>query len=297
MAWTTHHDGDYWKIESNLYSFEGDLFGYKYEKTFVRITCKDYVNQSVLTVNGVDYEFYADGEVSILEITDLIRAYSTGTVTFIDANLQTVLELEWTSYNGLQPSGANVEQVPEIIPFYKLIVPNPFYVQFMKDSYIFRTLHSSVLIQADQLAISENVNLYSDFANRVSSLDGVDSFFELISCIDDKIQVEWVSRFGQLKSWWFTIEKMIYYSDKQINLQTLDSGYSTIKNKRTSIVVSHKNADTITQQYLSDIVLSDDVYVYDSAKLRVKVETNNFEISKRKQDINFVINKNAYDTI
>ena len=109
---------------------------------------------------------------------------------------------------------------------------------------------------------------------------------------------EWTSRFGKLKSWWFKIDREIFSSDKNVSLQTLDNNYNVLKNKRQSIQVSHKGADIITQKYLSDIVLSDEVYIYsEGEKLRVNVATNEFEVTEKKRDINLLINKTAYDTI
>lgn len=300
MNWTTHENGDYWKIESNLYNLVYN-YGYTWEKSFVRVTCKDVVNQSALTINDVRYEFFVDDEQIIVEITDLIRAYPTGTITFVQDNKLTVYELDYISLTGQKPTAQNYSKLPAEIP-YSSKDSNPFYVQlyekqdYLKNDTTWAALYNSLPISA------VDVKTLTDFAGAFRYYDGptptteTNVFIEL-DCTTDKVLVEWISRFGQLKSWWFTIEKMIYSSDKQIDLQTLESGYNSMKNKRYGLIISHKKADIITQQYLSDIVVSDSVYIYDTDKLQVKVETNAFEISKRKQDIIIVINKNSYDTI
>ena len=107
-----------------------------------------------------------------------------------------------------------------------------------------------------------------------------------------------ISAQGQPKSWWFTINRMIYGSDKQLNLQTMENGYSTLKNKRVSVQVKHPRADTTTQAYLSDIAMSDEVYIYEGiTRVRVRLADNTFEVSQGKRDVILTINKYAYDTI
>ena len=296
MAWTTHHDGDYWKIESTATVGENKEF-YRWEKSFVRITCKDYVNQSVLTVDGTDYEFYSDNETAIIEISDLIRSFSGGSMFFVDSNIQTVYELEWLAIDGERPSNVNADILPYEIPF-NSASSIPFYFQCSEAmqksvSGIWTDFHTTGI---NSFAVSDLETL------EVRQKDsGQPTHFINQPCWTDKILCEWTGRFGELKSWWFTVERMVYGSDRQINLQVLHDGFRTLKNKRTSLLVIYKSADSITQQYISDIVLSDEVYVYTgptaSTKQQVRIENNTFEVAKRKEDINLVINLSAYDTI
>ena len=122
-----------------------------------------------------------------------------------------------------------------------------------------------------------------------------------LPCTNEYILFEWTGRFGVKKSWWFKKESVISEATKTINLQTLDSGFNTLKDKNTNLVISHRNADNLTQHYLSDIVLSDEVYCYHdetaAGKLQVRVETNSFEVGLNNRDIVLTINKSAYDTI
>ena len=122
-----------------------------------------------------------------------------------------------------------------------------------------------------------------------------------LPCTNEHILFEWTGRFGVKKSWWFKKESVISEATKTINLQTLDSGFNTLKDKNTNLVISHRNADNLTQHYLSDIVLSDEVFCYPdetaASKLQVRVETNSFEVGLNNRDIVLTINKNAYDTI
>lgn len=299
MKWTTHENGDYWKIESNLYDSVYN-YGYTWEKSFVRVTCKDVINQSAITINDVRYEFFTNDEQIIVEITDLIRAYPTGTITFVQDNELTVYELNYYSKKGQKPTAQNYSKLPAEIP-YSSKDSNPFYVElYEKQDYLKNDTTWAALYNSFS---SVNVKTLIDFAGAFRCYDGQiptseNNVFIELDCLTDKVLVEWVSRFGQLKSWWFTVEKVLNSSDKQLNLQVLGDGFNTLKNKRVGIIVSYKKADSITQQYLSDIVLSDEVYVYDDdEKNQVRVENNSFEVGKRKADITLTINKLQYDTI
>lgn len=122
-----------------------------------------------------------------------------------------------------------------------------------------------------------------------------------LTCTNEHILFEWTGRFGVKKSWWFRKESVISQATKTINLQTMDSGFNTLKDKNTNLIISHRNADNLTQHYLSDIVLSDEVFCYPDetveSKLQVRVETNSFEVGLNNRDIVLTINKDAYDTI
>lgn len=296
MTWTEHYDGDYWTIESNATVGENKEF-YRWEKSFIRITCKDVVNQEALTVDGIRYQFYSDNEVSIIEITDLIRAYSGGTITFVNDAALTVYELEWLAIDGERPTSQNTDILPFEIPFNALNTI-PFWFQCteaMQKSVdgVWTDFHTTGILSFDVQDLETLEVRQKD--------SGQPTTFINSDCWTDKILVEWVGRFGQLKSWWFKVERTVYGSDKQVNIQTLENGYNTLKNKRTGLLLSHKRADQITQHYLSDIVLSDSVYVYTSSaatsKTQVRIENNSFEVSPRKQDVNITVNLYAYDTI
>jgi hypothetical protein len=115
------------------------------------------------------------------------------------------------------------------------------------------------------------------------------------------ILVEWVGHYGILKSWWFDVISQVMQSTKQIDIQTMDNGYNTLKNKTKSIVLQHKKANQKTQAYLADLILSDDVSVYwsdsETDKHRVRVETNSFDVTQRKRDVQLTLNTFVYDTI
>lgn len=293
MNWTTHEDGAYWKIESNATIGENKEF-YRWEKSFVRVTCKDVVNQAAITINDVRYEFFVDDEQIIIEITDLIRTYSGGSITFVQDNALSVYELEWVAKDGERPTANNTDILPYEIPF-NSSDSNPFYFQCTEAMQ--KTVTGTWTdFHTEGIASYDAQNLET-LQVRTKTGGNVTNFIEE-TCWTDKILVEWVGRFGQLKSWWFTVDKIVNSSDKEINLQVVGDGFSTLRNKRISLAVSHKKADSITQQYLSDIVLSDAVYVYDDTeKNHVRIENTSFEVGKRKADINLIINKLQYDTI
>ena len=136
---------------------------------------------------------------------------------------------------------------------------------------------------------------------KVELMSGAQTRLIDLPCTNEHILFEWTGRFGVKKSWWFKKETVISEATKTINIQTLDSGFNTLKDKNTNLVISHRNADNLTQHYLSDIVLSDEVFCYPDetveGKLQVRVETNSFEVGLNNLDIVLTINKNAYDTI
>lgn len=299
MNWVTHHDGAYWKIESTLFSFIIN-YGYSWEKNFIRITCKDVVNQSVLTVDGQDYEFFVDDEVSIIEITDLIRATESGTITFVNQSAETILELEYVTRGGERESPYNKDILPNEIPY--SASSYPFYVQTDEKLAYYKTDNTWQAFFIGGYMTSLDVYTFTGFDFSLGRYDGPvlsgDTInFVKMHCPAEAVLVEWVGRFGLLKSWWFVVDRIIYNSDRQLDIQTMGIGFNTLRNKKGSFVITTKGAGQTTQHYLSDLVLSDDVYVYLSARDKVRIENNSFEVTKRKRDIQLTVNIFAYDTI
>ena len=154
----------------------------------------------------------------------------------------------------------------------------------------------SFYFPSDAPAGTVTVNWY-----KVELISGSQTRLIDLPCTNEHILFEWTGRFGVKKSWWFKKESVISEATKTINLQTIDSGFNTLKDKNTNLIISHRNADNLTQHYLSDIVLSDEVFCYPdetaAGKLQVRVETNSFEVGLNNRDIVLTINKSAYDTI
>lgn len=302
MNWNIDYENNFWKIEiSNNSTIEGNIYFFTWGKSFIRMTCKDVVNSEALTVDGVRYKFYSNDEISIIEITDLIRAFAGGTITFVNDAALTVHELVWLRIVGEEPTIQNIDLLPAEIPFIDSSTI-PFYVQTIREMEVKLTTGWVPFVDGNFIE-SKDVKAVTNFDNQIRTTESVNVYTDFINqnCTTDKILVEWFGRFGQLKSWWFNVERTIYGSDKQVNIQTLENGYNTLKNKRTGLLLSHKRADQITQHYLSDLVMSDAVYVYTSSavtsKSQVRIENNSFEVSPRKQDVNITVNLYAYDTI
>jgi hypothetical protein len=297
MTWITNFENDFWKIENTGIDSENYVF-FKWEKAFLRITCKDVVNQSVLTVGGEDYEFFVDNEQSVIEITDLVRAFDGGEIDFVNQLLVTIDTFEWSSLlNGERMTDGNRDALPEEIP-YKSDSSIDFYFQI--------TEAMQVLVSETWTDYSATVPVSLEVADLETlevrtKADEIYTNFIDLPCWDDMVLVEWIGHFGVLKSWWFEVVSQVNQSTKQVNIQTMDNGYNTLKNKTKSIVLQHKKANQKTQAYLSDLVLSDDVFVYwsDSAtdKHEVRVETTSFEVTQRKRDVQLTLNTFAYDTI
>lgn len=429
MKWLTHYEDSNWKIEvTATQDYEFDWYFYQWEKSFIRLTAKAVSTVDTLIVNGEEYKFYSNGETSIIEITDQVRAFENWQVQIDDEN-GIVDYIEFYTVKGERQTADNFEELPAEIPYDSRINQNIIQDSLINESsnlygfaertvslkaghtYTFSAngnaanalngkflriyIYSSDWSFVQIINISESyditkhvtftapsvdtyvniisfyydetaprdgsvkVNWYKlEFGNtatdwcpmggetgyipfyiqaseRLTAFDKLDGGFDyylqykpnnvdfkgLLSaydmylrlkqeggenqfqfiqpaCMGEMLLFQWVSRFGVKKSWWFKIDREIFSSDKNVSLQTLDNNYNVLKNKRQSIQVSHKNADIITQKYLSDIVLSDEVYIYsDGEKLRVNVATNEFEVTEKKRDINLLINKTAYDTI
>jgi hypothetical protein len=251
-----------------------------------------------LTVNGEDYEFFADNEVSIIEITDVVRAFEGGNIQFVNQALLLIEELEWYSLlTGERMTEGNRDSLPETIP-YKSDSSIDFYFQTTEAMQVF-----TEGAWADFYGSVPQGGKVEDFPTLEirTKTDLIYTNFVELPCWDDMILVEWVGHFGIVKSWWFEVISQVMQSTKQIDIQTMDNGYNTLKNKTKSIVLQHKKANQKTQAYLSDLVLSDDVSVYwsdsETDKHRVRVETNSFDVTQRKRDVQFTLNTFAYDTI
>ena len=300
MNWTILFENDWWKIESNLFNYIY-LYGYTWEKTFIKITCKNIDEQAYLVIDGVEYAFFRDGESSLIEITDDIRSNESGVIDISFTPWGTIYSLNYISVAGVRPTTDNLTLLPGFIPF---IRGNEFWVQvygrqdYRKNDNTWQPFYGN-----EGVLSAVDVNSKTGFILLLRGYDGPTpnneyNVFELLSCSGEYITVEWVGRFGFKKSWCFKIEREISSTSKQLALQTLDSGFNVLKNKRKAVQVIHRKADHTTQQYLSDLVLSDEVYVYSGTeKIQVDVDTNSFDVTEKKRDIQILINLAAYDTI
>ena len=307
MNWLTHSDSNAdWKIESNGSpdydtSTDNGILAYRWEKTFIRLTMKTD-GEKTMSVNGIDYVFFDANEYVLIEITDYIRSFNSGNFTFESGEF--TYTLNFSSISGERQTSNNKYRLPfEIV--YNSSAVFPFWIQLTESLSVEKVPRDIVPI-----ILGIQYKIYSFDWHLLKTTQSIENTIsagtwqtEIVSdnCFTDKILFEWVGRFGLLKSWWFTIDKITYLTDKELNLQTIENGFYTLKNKRTNLSVKHLKADLYTQQYLSDLVLSDEVYIYDGLtvadKLRVKIDNNSFDVSNKKRDILLTVNKFAYDTI
>lgn len=300
MNWVTHENTTDWKIESTSKYVAPYYEFYRWSKSFIRVTMKTEGTKSI-TVNNESYTLYWADEFIIVEITDFIRATESGTMT-IDYS-STTYTLNFVSING-EPTilASEREKLPTEI-YFSTVADLPFWVEMTVLMVGEDYGNDTIYLNTDNIVQSYDWNtLYTlYYPHLMDSITGVVSNLINNVCWGEMILVEWMSRYGKLKSWWFKIDRIIYGSDKELNLQTMENGYYTMKNKRTNVVIKHLKADNKTQQYLSDLVMSDEVYIYDgnllSGKLRVKIDENSFAVTKQKRDVQLTINKFAYDTI
>jgi hypothetical protein len=84
-------------------------------------------------------------------------------------------------------------------------------------------------------------------------------------------------------------------------MDVLDDGFKTYKNKQVSLQLKTPRCDIYNQLYLSDLAISDEVYVYDGdtveTKRQCKVEQNNLEVENKRKDVIIKINTYKYDII
>ena len=294
MTWTQHVNNTDWKIDSNAYYYINYSF-YRWEKSFIKITMKT-AGEKTISVNGENYTLYSVNEYIIIEITDYVRLVSSGTMTFIAGVYNN--SFNFVSVNGNRNITYEDEKITGDI-FY--IPTKPFYVQFLgqRTDYYTTSGTYSALNSAGANG-SYNVSSLSPAFNKVIRYyDGPVPTGETInfivpSCLTKYTLVQWLGRSALMKSWVFEIKSVIHFSDKTLNLQTLENGYYVYKNKRENVVVKHSLANTRIQHYLSDLVFSDEVYI---DGVRAKVADNAFEVTQQKRDIQLTINKYAYDTI
>ena len=295
-----------WKIESNGLPDYDDgtdngILAYRWEKTFVRITMKT-AGQKTITVDNVDYILFDTNEVVIVEITDFVRSFASGSIIFESGSFS--YTLNFTAIKGERQTANNKYRLPNEIVYNSSAV-FPFWIQLTESLSVEKVPKDIVpiILGLGNEIYSFDWHFYKTTYSIENTIKAGTWQTEIVSdnCFTDKILFEWVGRFGVLKSWWFTTEKYTYGTEKELNLQTMENGYNTLKNKRTNLVVKHQRADLLTQQYLSDIVLSDEVYMYDGStvenKIQVKIDNNSFDVSKKKRDISLTVNKFVYDTI
>ena len=304
MTWYNVYSDAYLEVTTNGFTYMSSVYNfYRWEKSFLKVKFIDYINEGAFWVNGEKYEGFADNDDVIIEVSNVIRSVSSGVFTISntsDGSGTINVSMDFNSIEGVAVTTENADGLMFEIPL--VTSSNPFWVQVSEKLDYLKTDGTWTAFYANPGVIGTvDIKSKSDFSNVLRKYDGpVPSgelvVFKEVECSTDKIQLDWIGRFGLKKSWWFTVEKTIYSSDKQISLQTLDSGFNIQRNKNTSLLITHKLADTITQQYIADIVLSDDVTNVSTGQ-KVRIDTGTFEVLKRKNDINLLVNVNKYDTI
>lgn len=322
MNWTNHPLTGYTDvtIDSNCILLNNELLFYKKSKSVLRIT-KTTGIPSPLTINGITYPFAGiAGAVFYVEMTNLVGA-TDGTGMFVVQNgNDIVLQLDYRAVNGMKQSLIVSDCAPSLVPVLEGS-DLPFYLQSVNDIEWLQTNGEWYVMGVNDYPMSRDIQIainggyYSTifrttgetfdetFDSTFQVNDEETRFFQLdpINCEFDHILVEWVSRFGNLKSWWFEVEKTINESPKQLDLEVLDDGFNTIKNKQVSLLLTSKRNDIYNQTYLADLVISDEVYIYDGdsvgTKRQGKITQNNFEIEKKRKDVSLMLNTYRYDTI
>ena len=307
MKWITHFENPQWRVESNAVNAANDIF-YTWEKALIKVTWK-IGGGIIFYINGEKYEVFSAGEFVILEITDQTRAFNSGSVLIEDYEDRQIAVINWVSRKGERPTESNIDRLPSEIGIDthftgagSSLIVLPFWMQVSEKMEVFNGVSWINFYTGGDIMSFDVSPAYNDDTQfyRTKNRQIPTSFINL-TCTTDMILFEWIGRFGVKKSWWFKIDKTVYSTSKTLDIQTMDNGFNTLKDKNTNLIISHRNADNLTQNYLSDIVLSDDVFCYPDetldGKIQVKIDNNNFEVSKRNRDIILTVNKNQYDTI
>lgn len=308
MNWYNYYSDANFLIDS---SNSDNTKANRWNKNFVRVTCLDVSAINYIYINGEKYDFYFDGDKVIYEYTDVVRAVATGHIIF-ETTVQ-IFDMFWGAVSGELFTPANEEFLPSIIPLKFSAIPAesglplslPFWLAFDKTVRLFTNEIENpyVDLETTEPTSMNLIPIAVDYNLKYVGKQGSNPQFQFVNvdCDNEFMLLEWTGRFGQKKSWWWKIEKEISASTKNLSMQTLDNSYNVLKNKSMGLELSHKQADNATQRYLSDIVLSDEVFFYygteNTTKSQIEVETNTFEIVRDKRDITLKINTFIYDTI
>lgn len=322
MNWIEHDLTGYTdvKVYSNTDILNNQNRFFKMAKSMFKIV-KQTNNEVVLTINGIEYTFPGNnGSEFYIEVTSIVGSTSYyGTFTIQHEN-DTVLSLDYISIDGMRRTNIVSEKLPSLIP----VIQNsdlPFYLQLVNEAEWLQTGGDWYVVGANDVVTSidaqpaisggsftyilrttgETFDETFDFTFQVSDEEIRYFQMEEVECEFNHILVEWVSKYGQLKSWWFEVEKTIFESPRQLDMDVLDDGFKTFKNKQVSLQLKTPRCDIYNQLYLSDLAISDEVYVYDGdtveTKRQCKVEQNNLEVEKKRKDVIIKINSYKYDII
>lgn len=310
------------EIYSNVTPRNADIIFYKRNRSFFKFV-KTIADPLTLIFNDVEYQIFGGvGAYSTCELTTYLQPLlneNTLIVQIDDDTNSIILSLDVIVKEGLKPTATVTDVVPSVIPIVKNSI-FPFYLQLIyslnwhKNDNTILVLGQNDEVTSNDLQPNINSGDYSNFLKPTVStfddtfdysfrykMDKKDVLISDITCPQEMILVEWESKFGAKKSWWFKVLKLSTNNSKELELTAYDSGFNVLKNKQISIVVTHKNCDEDTQMYLSDICISDAVYIYDGdvliSKKQVNVATKNIEVEKKRKDIQLTINTMQYDII
>ncbi|CAB5225841.1 hypothetical protein UFOVP756_11 [uncultured Caudovirales phage] len=308
-------------IYTNGTQLGNDLVFFKKSKSFIRLVKNDNNTYSELSINGQDYSIAGvSGSEIYIEISDIINATDDSSTIVFQWDGDVIFELDYMVEKGLKQSVVVSDVFPSEIPIVEGSLL-PFYMQAMLQFEWLKTDSSWAVLGVNDFGSTYNLMpriQTGDYTNILRTInttfddtfdltfqanDDEQRYFELkpLECEQDIILVEWVSRFGQRKSWWFEVEKTVNESHKQLDLETMEDGFNTLKSKQISILVQTKHCDIFNQTYLSDLVFSDEVYIYDgettATKRQVKVSQNTIDVENKRKTVALLLNTYRYDSI
>jgi len=302
MNWITHFDDDNFKVESSAIDelLDFSVF-YTWGRSMIRVTFKNVTSCSEIDVNGTKYKAYINDETIIVEITDYVRFLGNGSndaIVFrtVPGN-DLIYQLPFITVYGERPTFINTEKLPSEIPFHS-VPPGTGRIFYFQTTESMERLDYGDWVQFTDDGVTEcTTDTIDELLIRTVNGHNYTRFVEM-ECLTDKLLIQWVGHFGVRKSWYFTVERYINGSDKQLSLQVIDNGFNTLKNKRSSVQLVHRKADRATQHYLSDLCLSDEVIMYvEKLPYQVKIDNNSMDVTNKKRDVQVLVNLFAYDTI
>ena len=259
----------------------------KKQRNYFKVVFLNFATQNKFVFNGYTYFGYKNGDSVIVEVTDLVLS-EVGTEFSLSIMLgDPAIEVFQSTaiVDGLQIDSVLSYNLPLTIPFS---------LNFSE----YLPISSSNIFDAE---IYEATNSYN--INNAAVVIWQDNKFiklQPIDCNDDYAMMWWKDSLGHEKAWLFRKNLLNFGSKKQLDIETGDNNYKQLRQKEYGCQLIHRNANHTTQMYISDIVMSDEVYIIlgsDKVKIPVKIDETKFDVQRRNKDITINVNIAHYDTI
>ena len=260
----------------------------KKQRNYFKVVFLNFAIQNKFIFNGYTYFGYKNGDSVVVEVTDLVASEVGEEFSLsIMLGVPAIEVFQSTAIlDGLQIDSVLSYNLPLTIPF---------------------SLNFSDYLPISSSNMFDVIDFDSDLYtyNIQSSSDKIlqnGSILQLkpIDCTADYAMMWWKDSLGHEKAWLFKKNLLNFGSKKQLDIETGDINYKQLRQKEYGCQLIHRNANHTTQMYISDIVMSDEVYIIlgsDKVKIPVKIDETKFDVQRRNKDITINVNIAHYDTI